>query len=202
MALKLEVVTKLKYESRKEKRSGLCTSYLCEELGINKDKLNFTVHRAAKFKLPEDNNTDIIMVGPGTGIAPFVAFLQERVAKEAKGANWLFFGERNRSQDFFYEDFLQDLVSKDLLLLDLAFSRDQEHKIYVQDRMYERAADLWQWLESGAHLYVCGDAKHMAKDVDSTLLQVIREQGNLSLSEARDYIKFLRHNDRYQRDVY
>jgi sulfite reductase (NADPH) flavoprotein alpha-component len=145
----------------------------------------------------------MIMVGPGTGIAPFRAFLEERHATGAEGKNWLFFGDQCRATDFLYEDELKRYQQEGLLTrLDVAFSRDQAEKIYVQHRMLERAAELWGWLEEGAHFYVCGDAKHMASDVDRALQQVVAQQGGLSPEDAKAYVAQMTKTGRYQRDVY
>jgi sulfite reductase (NADPH) flavoprotein alpha-component len=145
----------------------------------------------------------MIMVGPGTGIAPFRGFLQERRALGHTGRNWLFFGDRHRDENFYYRDDLEDMVSDGFLnRLDLAFSRDQPKPVYVQHRMVEHGAELWSWLEDGAHLYVCGDATRMAKDVDATLTTIIRKHGGLSEAAARGYKKSLVAGKRYLRDVY
>ena len=143
------------------------------------------------------------MVGPGTGIAPFRAFLEEREARGAKGRNWLFFGDQKRITDFLYEDQIVDWQRRGVLTkLDLAFSRDQAEKIYVQQRMRENAAELWQWMEQGGHFYVCGDAKRMAKDVEDTLLAIAGEHGKKSAAEAKAWLDGLAKAGRYQRDVY
>ena len=143
------------------------------------------------------------MVGPGTGVAPFRAFLQERKATSARGRNWLFFGEQSRSQSYFYKDEWADLMQGGTLhRLDTAFSRDQEQKIYVQHRMLENGDQLYRWLEDGAHFYVCGDASRMAKDVDAALHQVIRQHGGKSEDEAAAYVADMKKNKRYARDVY
>jgi sulfite reductase (NADPH) flavoprotein alpha-component len=142
------------------------------------------------------------MVGPGTGIAPFVAFMQEREQSPLAKRNWLFFGECHQASDFYYEDYWRALEARGCLRLDLAFSRDQQHKIYVQHRMQEHAKDLWQWILDGAVIYVCGDAKRMAKDVEATLRSIAQSQGHMSEDEAKSYIKGLRKEKRYLRDVY
>ena len=143
------------------------------------------------------------MVGPGTGIAPFRAFVQDRVAIAATGRNWLFFGDQKRGTDFLYEEeWLEFLAKKQLTRLDTAFSRDQLLKIYVQDRMRENAAELWTWIERGAHFYVCGDAKRMAKDVDTALHDIIADKGGMSVEQAAGYVKQMKKEKRYQRDVY
>jgi sulfite reductase (NADPH) flavoprotein alpha-component len=158
---------------------------------------------ASHFGPPADGARGCIMVGPGTGIAPFRAFVQERVATGATGRNWLFFGDQRKGTDFLYEEeWKQYLDRGQLTRLDSAFSRDQLLKVYVQDRMRENAAGLWAWLQDGAHFYVCGDAKRMAKDVDTALHNIVAEQGNLTPTQAADYIKQLKKDGRYQRDVY
>jgi sulfite reductase (NADPH) flavoprotein alpha-component len=145
----------------------------------------------------------MIMVGPGTGIAPFRAFLEERQALGAKGKNWLFFGDQKRATDYLYEDSLEAWRKDGFLQrLDLAFSRDQADKIYVQTRMLEAATELWSWLEEGAHFYVCGDASRMAKDVDAALHAIIEKAGGKSTDEAKAYVAKLKTDKRYQRDVY
>ena len=161
------------------------------------------VHPSHRFQLPDHGDTPMIMVGPGTGIAPFRAFLEERQAVGARGKNWLFFGDQCRATDFLYEDELRRFQETQVLTrLDVAFSRDQAEKIYVQDRMLERARELWDWLEDGAHFYVCGDANPMASDVDRALQQVVASQGNLTADAARAYVANLSRTGRYQRDVY
>jgi sulfite reductase (NADPH) flavoprotein alpha-component len=143
------------------------------------------------------------MIGPGTGIAPFRGFLQEREAAGARGRNWLVFGNPRRQTDFLFEDELTQWHRDGLLTrLDTAFSRDQEHKIYVQHRLLENAAELWAWLEEGAHLYVCGDAGHMARDVDRGLLYIIAKEGRMEPAAAKAYLARLAGEGRYQRDVY
>ena len=143
------------------------------------------------------------MVGPGTGIAPFRAFVQERAATAAPGRNWVFFGDQKRATDFLYEEDWQRFRERGhLARLDTAFSRDQLDKVYVQDRMRENAAELWSWIKGGAGFYVCGDAKRMAKDVDTALHDIIAEQGKMTPEQAVDYVKAMKKDKRYQRDVY
>ena len=155
------------------------------------------------FKLPQDDNTPIIMVGPGTGIAPFRSFVQERENNDAEGKSWLFFGDRTFTQDFLYQvEWQKYLKSGALTKLDVAFSRDQKEKVYVQDRLIEQAAQVWQWLQEGAYLYVCGDATRMAKDVHEALVTIAEKHGNQSREQAEQYINDLRKAKRYQRDVY
>jgi sulfite reductase (NADPH) flavoprotein alpha-component len=143
------------------------------------------------------------MVGPGTGIAPFRSFVMDRATRGAKGRNWLFFGEQRKDHDFLYADEWADYLKSGVLTrLDLAFSRDQAEKIYVQDRMRENAAELWKWISEGAYFYVCGDAKRMAKDVDAALHQIVSEQGKMSPEEAVEWVKHFKKEGRYQRDIY
>jgi sulfite reductase (NADPH) flavoprotein alpha-component len=145
----------------------------------------------------------MVMIGPGTGIAPFRAFLHERRALGAKGKNWLFFGERSAATDFLYRDELEPMLADGhLTQLDTAFSRDQQHKVYVQDRMVEHAAQLWRWLEDGASVYVCGDASRMAKDVHAALLTVVKTQSGMDDEAAESYVQTLKEEQRYHRDVY
>ena len=155
------------------------------------------------FTVPADPNVPMIMVGPGTGIAPFVSFLQERESTQSKGDNWLFFGDQKSETDFLYKDMLQDYAERGTLKrLDTAFSRDQEHKIYVQDRMRENGAEIFSWLESGGYFFVCGDASRMAKDVDKALHEIVAQHGNMSGEQAKAYVKNLASESRYERDVY
>ncbi|MDX7805884.1 assimilatory sulfite reductase (NADPH) flavoprotein subunit [Aeromonas caviae] len=183
-------------------RSGGASSYLADRLPEDAEVRVFVEHND-NFRLPANPDTPVIMVGPGTGIAPFRAFLQEREAQGAEGQNWLFFGNPHFTQDFLYQVEWQRYVKSGLLSkISLAFSRDQANKIYVQDRLREAGLDLYQWLEAGAHFYVCGDANHMAKDVQEALLEVIAEHGHKSREEAEEYLSELRRAKRYQRDVY
>jgi sulfite reductase (NADPH) flavoprotein alpha-component len=159
--------------------------------------------QTSHFRLPADPAIPVIMVGPGTGIAPFRAFLAERAARGIRGRMWLLFGERNRSTDFLYEsEMLTWLRDGTLSRLDTVFSRDQGKKVYVQDRMNEHASDLWRWLQDGAHFYVCGDAMRMAKDVDAMLRHVAMTEGRMDANQARDWIVALARQGRYLRDVY
>ncbi|AVV85487.1 assimilatory sulfite reductase (NADPH) flavoprotein subunit [Shewanella putrefaciens] len=155
------------------------------------------------FRLPENPETPVIMIGPGTGVAPFRAFMQERVAQGIQGDSWLFFGNPHFEQDFLYQtEWQQYLKNGDLSRIDVAFSRDQAHKIYVQHRIKEQGQALWQWLQNGAHLYICGDAERMAKDVHQALIEVAVEVGGLNTEAAEAYFETLRSNKRYQKDVY
>ncbi len=193
----------VRYETNDRVRHGVTSTFLADRVQLNESQVPVFV-ASSHFGLPEDDATDIIMVGPGTGIAPFRSFIQERSARSGeRGRSWLFFGDQHRATDFLYEEewtrFLKDGT---LTRLDTAFSRDQPHKIYVQDRMLENAAELWAWLDSGAYFYVCGDAKRMAKDVDAALHEIVREQGGMSDDAATAYVKQLKKDKRYQRDVY
>jgi sulfite reductase (NADPH) flavoprotein alpha-component len=166
-------------------------------------KLRVYIEPNTRFRVPSDGTRDVIMVGPGTGVAPFRGFLQARAADGAPGRNWLFFGARHRDSDFLYQlEWLAALKKKQLHRLDVAFSRDQAHKVYVQDRMRAQGAELFRWLEAGAHLYVCGDAEHMAPDVEAALLSIIGEHGQRTAEAARDYLSELIAQRRYVRDVY
>ncbi len=185
-----------------EKRYGVASHFLCHLAEIGKTSVPFYIQSGHHFTLPDNPDASIIMIGPGTGIAPYRAFLQERQVLEHKGKNWLFFGERNRKTDFFYEEFWNELSVQNKLRLDLAFSRDQQEKIYVQHKMEEQASDLWAWIQEGAYLYVCGDASQMAKDVEASLIKIISEQGKMSVDEAKAYLKSLRAQKRYLLDVY
>ncbi|EKP0248646.1 assimilatory sulfite reductase (NADPH) flavoprotein subunit [Aeromonas veronii] len=183
-------------------RSGAASSYLADRL-IEDGEVRVFVEHNDNFRLPQNPDTPVIMVGPGTGIAPFRAFMQEREAQGAEGKNWLFFGNPHFTQDFLYQVEWQRYVKSGLLSkISLAFSRDQANKIYVQDRLREAGLELYQWLEAGAHFYVCGDANKMAKDVQEALLDVIAEHGHKSHEEAEEYLSELRRAKRYQRDVY
>jgi sulfite reductase (NADPH) flavoprotein alpha-component len=183
-------------------RKGVASTFLSERMRPG-ERVGVFVQKAHAFALPQDGSVPIIMVGPGTGIAPFRAFLQEREATGASGGNWLFFGDQREECDFLLRPELEAWQQKGVLTrLDTAFSRDQEKKIYVQHRMVEQGAELWKWLEGGAHFYVCGDAGRMAKDVDAALQQVARENGGLNQAGAKAYIAEMAKAGRYQRDVY
>lgn len=195
-------IANIRFESNGKLRYGLATHYLCDQVPLNKPQVPIFIHPARHFRLPEDPSKDIIMVGPGTGIAPFRAFMQERLYHKAKGKHWLFFGDRQKEYDFLYQDYWKALQETGDLRLDLAFSRDQDEKVYVQDRMLQHAKDLWLFLENGAYFYVCGDAKQMAKSVDQALLTIVEEQGKMSSEKAKDYVQTLKKEKRYLRDVY
>lgn len=182
-------------------RGGVCSTFLADRAGEKPTPI--FLQKSPHFRPPEDPRTPMIMIGPGTGIAPFRGFLHERRALGHTGPNWLFFGDQHAAQHFYYRDDLTDMVAdKFLTRLELAFSRDQKKRVYVQHKMIEHGAELWSWLQDGAHLYVCGDASKMAKDVDSALTTVIETHGRLSAEQARDYKRELVANKRYLRDVY
>ena len=195
-------VDTVRYEIHGRKRKGVCSNFLAERAGKDMPVPVF-IQTSRHFRVPENGDVPIIMVGPGTGIAPFRAFLEERKATGAKGGNWLFFGAQKSSCDFFYKEELEMYQSEGVLTrFDTAFSRDQNYKIYVQTRMMEKAKELWNWLEQGAHFYVCGDASRMAKKVDKALHEIVKIAGDRSEEAAGEYIQKLKCDKRYQRDVY
>lgn len=192
----------VRYEAHNRARAGVCSVYLADR-AEGEGRVPVFVHAAKHFRVPADGSKDIIMVGPGTGIAPFRAMLQERQATGATGRNWLFFGEQRSASDFFYRDEFEKYQADGVLTkLDTAFSRDQDYKIYVQHRMLEGAKDLYAWIENGATFYVCGDAARMAKDVDAALHEVIVKEGGKSPEEAVTYVDAMKKDHRYLRDVY
>ncbi len=195
-------VSAVRWDNNDRTRTGIGSCYLAD-FAKPGDVIPVFVQKSHGFAPPADDTASAIMVGPGTGIAPFRAFLEEREARGAKGRNWLFFGDQKRATDFLYEDQIVDWQRRGLLSrVDLAFSRDQAEKVYVQSRMRESAAELWAWLEEGAHFYVCGDAKRMAKDVEDELLRIAIEHGGKSTVEAKTWLDGLAKAGRYQRDVY
>ena len=195
-------VAAVRYDAHGRSRKGIASTFLADRVGDTGEVTVF-IQPSHGFKPPVNGDMPMIMVGPGTGIAPFRAFLEERLATGAKGRNWLFFGDQKRATDFLYQEQIEGwLKDGHLTRLDLAFSRDQAEKIYVQSRMLEAAAELWAWLEQGAHFYVCGDASRMAKDVDAALHTVIEKAGGKSIDEAKAYVNRLKSEKRYQRDVY
>jgi sulfite reductase (NADPH) flavoprotein alpha-component len=192
----------IRYDAHGRERQGLCSGHLGERSPVGSTMPIF-LHANGNFRLPEDTTAPVIMIGPGTGIAPFRAFLEERQAKCETGDNWLFFGDQRRSLDFLYQEQLEAMHKDGVLTrLDTAFSRDQAKKVYVQDRMQENAAELYAWLERGAYFYVCGDATRMAKDVELALLDVIAKGSNGTLDHANEYLAMMKKQKRYQRDVY
>ncbi len=190
------------YTSFNRNRWGVCTYNLCELFNVG-DQIPVFVSVNRNFRLPEDSDVPIIMVGPGTGIAPFRAFLQERRALGSKGRNWLFFGNPYSKTDFLYRDDFFEMQRQGVLhRFDTAFSRDQETKIYVQHRLLENSRDIYDWLENGAYFYVCGDAERMAKDVHDALHKIVQDESGCSREQAEEYVKRLDDEKRCQRDVY
>jgi sulfite reductase (NADPH) flavoprotein alpha-component len=195
-------VAHIEYEANGFTHQGGASGFLSTRLEEG-DNLHVYVENNDNFRLPADPTIPIIMVGPGTGIAPFRAFMQERDSTEAEGKNWLFFGNPNFTQDFLYQTEWQGYLKSGLLSkISLAFSRDQANKIYVQDRLKENGKEVFEWLEQGAHFYICGDALRMAKDVETTLLALVAEHGNKTEAQAKEYVTNLRKSKRYQKDVY
>jgi sulfite reductase (NADPH) flavoprotein alpha-component len=195
-------VAVVRYNSHNRERGGVCSTLFADRASVS-DRLPIYIQPNKKFRLPQESNAPIIMIGPGTGVAPFRGFLHERRALGAKGRNWLFFGGRSATDDYLYREELEAMREDGhLTRLDTAFSRDQEHKIYVQDRMMEQAPLFWSWLQDGASVYVCGDASRMAKDVHATLLAIVEKQGGMPIEAAEEYVHTLKEEHRYHRDVY
>ncbi|MDH4470735.1 MAG: sulfite reductase subunit alpha [Verrucomicrobiae bacterium] len=195
-------VATVQYESLGRERLGVCSTFLAHRV-TQEIPVSVFIHSAKHFRLPEDPNRHVIMVGPGTGIAPFRAFLQERRAIGAPGKHWLFFGDQRAKTDFLYQEELETMHQEGTLhLFHTAFSRDQEQKIYVQHRMLEEAKELYSWLEEGAYFYVCGDASRMAKDVEQALQKTIELAGGKSPEEALTYVEAMKKEKRYRKDVY
>jgi sulfite reductase (NADPH) flavoprotein alpha-component len=195
-------VATVAYASLGRERLGVCSTFLASR--VTKDvPVSIFIHSAKHFRLPEDPSRHIIMIGPGTGIAPFRAFLQDRKATGASGKHWLFFGDQRRETDFLYREELEDMHKEGTLhRLHTAFSRDQKDKVYVQHRMLEEAQELYSWLEEGAYFYVCGDASRMAKDVEHALLKIIELAGGKTLEKSKAYIDAMKKEKRYRKDVY
>ena len=194
-------VSSVRWKRDTRNYNGVCSTFLADDCTPGDNiKVFFTPNKS--FRLPDDNK-DIIMIGPGTGIAPFRAFLQERQYRNSSGKNWLFFGDQTKNDDFIYKNELEDYISSGVLnKLDLAFSRDQKDKIYVQNIMYENKNEFYNWLDSGAYLYICGDANRMAKDVEDMIIKIIMECSNISFDAAFEYLNNLKREKRYLRDVY
>ncbi|RLM11464.1 NADPH-dependent assimilatory sulfite reductase flavoprotein subunit [Gibbsiella quercinecans] len=192
----------VRYEIDGRPRAGGASSFLADRLEEDGEVRVFIEHNE-NFRLPANPDTPVIMIGPGTGIAPFRAFMQQREADGATGKNWLFFGNPHFTEDFLYQVEWQRYVKDGLLSrIDLAWSRDQQHKVYVQDKLREQGAEVWRWIQEGAHIYVCGDANRMAKDVENTLLELVAEHGGMDTEQADEFLSELRFERRYQRDVY
>jgi sulfite reductase (NADPH) flavoprotein alpha-component len=198
-------ITVVRYETHGRAKKGLASGFFADHSDMFVKNIPVYVQESRTFRLPKDASTDIIMCGPGVGLAPFRAFVEQRSLDGATGRNWLFFGEQHRATDFLYGEEWQEYQHKGSLhRLDLAFSRDQSQKVYVQHRMLEQAKDLWAWLQNGAYFYVCGDARHMAKDVHQTLIDIAQQEGGLSPEAAADYVNvtLMKTERRYLRDVY
>lgn len=195
-------VATVRYKIRGRQRRGVASTFLAERWSGDTTAGVFIQSQQKHFFLPPDKATPIIMCGPGTGVAPFRAFVEERQVSGATGKNWLFFGEQRESEDFFYREQFGKWVSDGFLRMDLAFSRDQVEKIYVQTRMIERGADIWSWLQEGADFFVCGDKNKMAADVDLALHKIAETHGGKTPEQAKEYIESLKKDKRYKRDVY
>jgi sulfite reductase (NADPH) flavoprotein alpha-component len=192
----------VRYRAHNRERAGVASTMLADRVSVG-SRLPIYIQPNKRFRLPANGNAPMIMIGPGTGIAPFRSFLHERQALGHKGRNWLFFGERSAETDFLYRHELQEMCSSGhLTRLDTAFSRDQAHKLYVQDRMREHGAEMWRWLNDGAQVFVCGDASRMAKDVDAALHSVVEKHGGMNVEAATEYVSQLHEDRRYHRDVY
>lgn len=195
----------VRYSHHGRDRGGLCTIYMADEVKVNKTKVGVFMSPTKSFVLPEDTSTDIIMVGPGTGIAPFRAFMEQRVHEGGDGRNWLFFGDQSEKTEFYYKDQIETWLDEgDLYRFTTAWSRDQEEKIYVQHRLKEYGAEVWEWFENGAYFYICGDKTYMAKDVHRTLIEIAMEHGGMNEEDATFFIEktMMREQKRYLRDVY
>ncbi|OTA17006.1 sulfite reductase subunit alpha [Xenorhabdus vietnamensis] len=192
----------VRYDIEERARTGGASGYLADRLQED-DNIRVFIEQNKNFRLPTDSNTPVIMIGPGTGVAPFRAFLQHRSSQGDEGKNWLFFGNPHFVEDFLYQVEFQRYVKDGLLTrIDLAWSRDQQHKVYVQDKLHEQGEEIWRWIQDGAHLYVCGDANRMAKDVEQALLDIISQYGGMDAEQADEFLSELRLERRYQRDVY
>jgi sulfite reductase (NADPH) flavoprotein alpha-component len=198
-------ITVVRYETHGRAKKGLASGFFADHSDMFVKNIPVYVQESRTFRLPKDGATDIIMCGPGVGLAPFRAFLEQRILDGATGRNWLFFGEQHEATDFLYGHQLMDYHRQGKLhRLDLAFSRDQSYRIYVQHRMMEAAKELWSWLQRGAYFYVCGDARHMAKDVHQALIDIAEKEGGLSAEAAAEYVgvTLMKTEKRYLRDVY
>lgn len=195
------LVATFAYQVHGENRSGIGSEFL-STLATEQTPVPLYIHCNPNFKLPDDIKRPIIMVGPGTGLAPFRAFIQKRISIDPLSKNWLFFGERNKSCDFYYQEELTQLENHGCLKLSLAFSRDQEKKIYVQDKLLEHQKEIWSWIQNGAFIYICGDAKNMAKDVLNTFCAIFTMEGHMSEQEAKNYLSYLRKAKQLQTDIY
>tara|TARA_A200000113_G_scaffold89825_1_gene80327 strand:- start:6131 stop:7381 length:1251 start_codon:yes stop_codon:yes gene_type:complete len=196
-------IVRFSYHDRQ--RGGLCTQYMADEVVVNETDVGVFMSPTKSFILPDDPNTDIIMVGPGTGIAPFRAFMEQRVHDKAPGRNWLFFGDQSEKTEYYYKDEIEAwLDGGHMYKFTTAWSRDQEEKIYVQHRLKEHGAEVWEWFENGAYFYICGDKQYMAKDVHRALISIAQEHGGMSEADATHFIEktMMKEQKRYLRDVY
>jgi sulfite reductase (NADPH) flavoprotein alpha-component len=195
-------VAVVRYTSHNRQRGGVCSTLFADRTSVS-ERPPIYIQTTRKFRLPANPDTPIIMIGPGTGIAPFRGFLHERRALGHKGRNWLFFGERSAGTDFLYRDELESMFADGhLARLDTAFSRDQDSKVYVQDRIMQNSRSLWEWLQDGASIYVCGDASHMGRDVHATLGKIVAKEAGVSTQWAEEYVNELKEQHRYHRDLY
>ncbi len=195
----------VRFEYNGRARGGLCTQFMADEINTSGAPIGVFMSPTKSFVLPEDKDIDIIMVGPGTGIAPFRAFMEQRVHDGGKGRNWLFFGDQSASTEFYYKDTIEGWVDEGhLYKFTTAWSRDQEEKIYVQHRLKEHGKEVWEWFENGAYFYICGDKQYMAKDVHRALIDIAIEHGGMSEADATHFIEktMMREQKRYLRDVY
>lgn len=195
----------VRFEYNGRARGGLCTQFMADEINTSGAPIGVFMSPTKSFVLPEDKDIDIIMVGPGTGIAPFRAFMEQRVFDGGKGRNWLFFGDQSASTEFYYKDTIEGWVDEGhLYKFTTAWSRDQEEKIYVQHRLKEHGKEVWEWFENGAYFYICGDKQYMAKDVHRALIDIAIEHGGMSEADATHFIEktMMREQKRYLRDVY
>ena len=195
-------VARVRYSNKGRIRGGACSTYLADRIEVD-SQVSVFIEKNPAFKLPENGETPVILIGAGTGVAPYRSFMQHREANDQKGKTWLFFGERRFHSDFLYQVEWQKLLKDGYLeKIDVAFSRDQEEKIYVQDRLIEKQKEVFEWLKKGANIYLCGDMKQMARDVQKTLLQIFETEGGMSQEKAQEYLKILKKEKRFQTDVY
>ena len=195
----------VRYNHHNRDRAGLCTGFLADEVNVGKTKFGVYMSPTKSFLLPEDGSTNIIMVGPGTGIAPFRAFIEQREIDKSTGKNWLFFGDQHEATEYYYKSQIKGWLDNGVLHdFTTAWSRDQEEKIYVQNRMLEHGKEIWEWINDGAYFYVCGDKNYMAKDVHAALIQICSEYGGMNSDEATEYVTqtLMKEEKRYLRDVY
>jgi sulfite reductase (NADPH) flavoprotein alpha-component len=195
------LIAHVSYDLSNIKRNGVTTEFVCHLAKENITKIKIYSREAHNFKLPKKNKP-IIMIGPGVGLAPFIGFLEERYITKSSNKNWLFFGDRSEKDCFYFEDFLKKLENENFLKLSTAFSRDQNEKKYVQHKIYENAKEIIQWLDDGAYIYICGDAKNMARDVEKAFLDIFQKEKNISSDDAKNYLDHLRAENRYLKDVY